>query len=74
MNRDQGDILVTWFVIDRNDKPPRLVSRMDVQAALIIEPNALSIETYRKMHQHQFLCRWYPQLLPTLGHSASLEP
>ena len=45
MNRDQGNNLVTWFAIDRNDKPPGLVLSMDVQAALITEPNALSIET-----------------------------
>jgi hypothetical protein len=47
MNRDQGNKLVSWFASDRNAKPPRLVSRMNVQAALIIEPNALSIETDR---------------------------
>ncbi len=47
MNRDQGNILVTWFASDRHAKPPRLGSRMDVQAALIIEPNQLRIETDR---------------------------
>ncbi|QNJ31319.1 hypothetical protein SynPROS91_00932 [Synechococcus sp. PROS-9-1] len=45
MNRDQGNNLVTWFTSDRNAKPPRLGSRMDVQAALIIEPNGLRIGT-----------------------------
>jgi hypothetical protein len=47
MNGDQDNNLVTWLASDRNAKSPRLVSRMDVQAALIIEPNALSIETDR---------------------------
>ena len=47
MNSDQGNHLVTWFAFDRHTKPPRRKSRMDLKAALIIEPNALSIETDR---------------------------
>ncbi|QNJ25475.1 hypothetical protein SynSYN20_01138 [Synechococcus sp. SYN20] len=47
MNRDQGNHLVTRFAFDRHTKPPRRKSRMDVKATLIIEPNALSIETDR---------------------------
>ena len=47
MNGDQGNNLVTWLASDQNAKSPRLVSRMDMKAALIIEPNALSIETDR---------------------------
>ena len=47
MNRDQGNHLVAWFALGRHTKLPRSKSRMDVKAALIIEPNALSIETDR---------------------------
>ncbi|ABI46707.1 hypothetical protein sync_0947 [Synechococcus sp. CC9311] len=39
--------MAIWFASDRNAKGPRPGSRVEVQAALIIEPNSLSIETDR---------------------------
>ena len=44
-SREQRIHLLTWFASNRKAKGPESGSRTDVEPTLIIEPNALSIET-----------------------------